>query len=388
MQYFFECGHFVSLSIAELSAVLYSYGISKNCVKKISDNILLFESKSVSKDVLDRIFNRLGGFIRYGEIIDDLDSFLEPYFTQNRVVFGISAIGDIGIGARDIQKLSNDIKRNFRKADVSSRFLLPKRDELNAAQIINNKILENGFELCIFDTSLGRLYAKTLAIQDLNAFVKRDLSKPSVDFDMGVLPQKLARIMCNLTGLKEGIIWDPFCGSGTVLMEAAVLGFDVLGSDIDIGALQITKENLEWLAYEGLINQTMYNVFHLDVSNVEKKKLKELKRSNIRAVVCEPFMGPAQRRVLTQTKAESLLTKVKELYTNFFEMLEGIAREGFMVVIVLPSYKTDKGWATFSISDIIGKRWDIINKEYCSEDLKWSRINSIITRNIFILSKR
>ena len=44
--------------------------------------------------------------------------------------------------------------------------------------------------------------------------------------------------MCNLTSLKEGILWDPFCGSGTILMEAAVLGFDIIGTDIDLRALE------------------------------------------------------------------------------------------------------------------------------------------------------
>ena len=388
MQYFFECGHFVSLSIAELSAVLESYNISKDSLNKVSDTVVLVESNDVTPALADRIFNRLGGFVRYGEVVEDLDSFLKPYYEGDRVVFGISSIGDTDISVKDIQKLSNDIKRNFKKANISSRFLLPKKDELNAAQIINNDMLEKGFELCIFDTSLGRLYGKTRAIQNIDAFIKRDIDKPSTDFDMGVLPQKLARIMCNLTALRDGIIWDPFCGSGTVLMEAAVLGFDVLGSDIDVGALQTTKKNLEWLAKEGMINETMHNIFHLDISDTKKKKIKELKDTGIKAVVCEPFMGPPQRHVLSVNRLDEILGNIVPLYEDFFKVMEEVGSEGFKVVLVVPSYKTKKGWATFSLNDIIGKRWDILNGEYSSEDLKWSRINSIITRNIFILSKR
>lgn len=126
---------------------------------------------------------------------------------------------------------------------------------------------------------------------------------------MGVLPQKLARIMCNLTGLKDGIIWDPFCGSGTVLMEAAMLGFDILGTDIDHKALSDSNENIQWLRDEGMISDTKYNLFPLDIKNVEKKIVKDIKRTGIAAVVCEPFMGPPQRKIMTVHKAELLFRR-------------------------------------------------------------------------------
>ena len=232
------------------------------------------------------------------------------------------------------------------------------------------------------------MYGKTLGIQNVESFVKRDIDRPSVDFDMGVLPQKLARIMCNLTGLKEGILWDPFCGSGTVLMEASVLGFDVLGSDIDIRALESAGKNIQWLSEEGLIQKTKYNIFYLDIHNVERRILKDLKRTNINAVVCEPFMGPPQRRAMSTKIASELLDDVKKLYVSLFEVLEDVASAGFRVVIIIPSYKTRDGWLTFNISELIGKRWNVLNRKYVSGDLKWERINSIIARNIFILSKR
>jgi tRNA G10 N-methylase Trm11 len=388
MQYFFECGNFLEFSEAELCCVFESFGISKDTIKRTNSSILLVESKSISLSQLETIFQRLGGFVRYGEIIDNLDTFLNPYYERKRVTFGVSSLQSNGILFRDIQKLSNEIKRNFRKKNISSRFILPKKDILNAAQMINNNILKEGFELCIFDINDKRVYGKTLGIQDIEAFVKRDIQKPYTDFDMGVLPQKLARIMCNLTGLKEGIVWDPFCGSGTVLMEASVLDFDVLGSDIDIAALESTSKNLKWLSQEGIIHGTKFNVFYLDIHCVERKVVKDLKNTGIDAVVCEPFMGTAQRKVMSVKKAEGLLESVKKLYISLFEVLEKISSKGFKVVLIIPEYKTSKGWITFNVSELIGKKWNVLNRQYCPRDLKWRRNNSIITRNIFILSKR
>jgi tRNA G10 N-methylase Trm11 len=205
---------------------------------------------------------------------------------------------------------------------------------------------------------------------------------------MGVLPQKLARIMCNLTGLQSGIIWDPFCGSGTILMEAAVLGFDVLGSDIDVNALNLANENMIWLSKEGIIKGIKYNLFQLDIYNVEKKVITDLRNTGINAVVFEPFMGPPQRKILSVSKADLLIENATKLYFSLFHVLNEISQKGFRVVIVLPSYKTNKGWIDMNISQFINKKWEVLNKKYSSQDLKWKRINSIIARNIFILEKK
>ena len=388
MRYFFECGNFFPISLAELSLVFESFGLSKDSIKRVNNSILLVENSKVTKEQLDSIFKRLGGFIRYGEIIDNLETFLTPYFDRKKVIYGISVLGESKILLKDIQRLANEIKRGFREGKVSTRFILPKSDELNAAQLTNNNVLEEGFELCIFEGSNGKMYGKTLAVQDISSFVQRDIDKPEVDFDMGVLPQKLGRIMCNLTGLREGIIWDPFCGSGTILMEAAVLGFDVLGSDLDLRALEMTNKNIQWLSNQNLINGVKYNIFQLNIKDVEKRVIRDLKNTGINAIVCEPFMGPPQKREISVFKAKELINDVSKLYKSFFQVVDQISSKGFKIVLILPSYKSREGWLTVNISDFIDKRWSVLNKKYAKGDLKWVRINSIIARNIFILEKR
>lgn len=388
MRYFFQCGNFADLSLAELVCVFESYGLIRDSIKNQGNGIFLIESNSIEVDDLRKVFKRLGGFIRYGLIIDNLEEFLPSFSENKKVVFGISVLNDTDIERKSIEKLSNDIKRSFREMGVSSRFVVPKGKELNEAQIRNNMILEEGFEFCIFDTKAGQLYGRTFGIQDVEAFVKRDLDKPVSDYSMGVLPQKLARIMCNLTGRRDGILWDPFCGSGTVLMEAAVLGFDILGSDIDEKAIFNSDKNIQWLRDEGLITGIRYNLFSLDIKNVERKVVKDLKRTNINAVVCEPFMGPPQKKILTDSKASLLLKDVESLYKHLFMILDQVVNSGFTAVIVIPSYRAMSGEKGLNVSQVIDKKWEVVNRKYTKGDLKWKRNNSIITRNIFILSKR
>ena len=48
------------------------------------------------------------------------------------------------------------------------------------------------------------------------------------------LDWKLTRVMINLTGLKEGeTVCDPFCGTGTTLLEAESMGIHAVGLDFD-----------------------------------------------------------------------------------------------------------------------------------------------------------
>lgn len=388
MRYFFQAGSFFELSRVELISVLESFGIKRDFLKNIGNDIFLLEKKDINPDLVKKIFNRLGGYIRYGEVIDDLDSFLTQFEDKKKVIFGISYLGGQRGDRSNIIKLSNDIKRYFKEVKTHSRFVIAKNTQLNEAQIRNNNILEEGFEFCIFESGEKKIYGRTLGIQDVVGFVHRDIDKPFTDYKMGVLPQKLARMMCNFTGINEGIIWDPFCGSGTVLMEASMLGFNILGSDSSDEALYNTDRNILWMKDEGLITGIKYNLFAFDVNDADKKIITDLKKTEISAVVCEPFMGSAQKRILSESKANTLLKEVESLYKSLFDILNRVTRKGFKIVLIIPSYKTFNGEKTINISKFAEKKWSVLNKGYSSEDLKWRRNNSIITRNIFILSKK
>ncbi|KUK77269.1 MAG: hypothetical protein XD93_0447 [candidate division WS6 bacterium 34_10] len=386
MRYFFELGNFKGLSQAELGRVLEIYDITTDTIKNFSDKILLVESNDLQPETVIRIFNRLGGFIRAGVILEDLDGFLDTE-RDDKVVFGISYLGGQEFETEKIKKLSHQIKKQYKKRGISSRYILPKRKELNSAQVTSNSILDKGFELCIIENENEQIYGETLAIQNIESFADRDYNKPSADTDMGMLPPKLARIMCNLTGLKKGTIWDPFCGSGTIPMEATILGYNILASDIDKEAVKATKANIIWLAQNGYISDILYETFQFDIIKPDSKLSRKLDNTQIDAIAFEPYMGPPQTKILTAEQADYLLNEVKKLLTNFKKVVDDIYN-GDTIVMIIPSYRTKKGWRTFSVREIFDKRWNILNKEYTQEDLKWERNNSIISRNIFILEKK
>jgi 23S rRNA G2445 N2-methylase RlmL len=60
----------------------------------------------------------------------------------------------------------------------------------------------------------------------------------------GALRATLAAAMVNLAGKPSGILLDPCCGSGTILAEAAEVGWTAAGTDIDASAVSIASRNV------------------------------------------------------------------------------------------------------------------------------------------------
>lgn len=59
------------------------------------------------------------------------------------------------------------------------------------------------------------------------------------------LDRKLTRVMINLIGLKEGqTVCDPFCGTGTTLLEAESMGIKAIGIDYDRQMSNMSNENV------------------------------------------------------------------------------------------------------------------------------------------------
>jgi tRNA (guanine10-N2)-dimethyltransferase len=80
-------------------------------------------------------------------------------------------------------------------------------------------------------------------------FVERRPKKKPF-FHPSAMPPKLARCMVNLAKPENGeIVCDPFCGTGSMLIEAALMGFKVLGLDAQ---RYMARGSLKNLAYFGI----------------------------------------------------------------------------------------------------------------------------------------
>ncbi len=386
MKYYFLSGRNFDLSQAELLSLLDQYTSNFN-LEYVDDVAIIVETKEETD--FSQLFNRLGGFLSFGKIVEPDFDFTQNLQPDQKVVFAINVYGQRnGFNINTVKKLADGIKRGLKESGMSSKFLVNNDLSINALEVRKNKIIEKGFLLEIMSGYGKTYYGLALGVQDIESFSAMEYDKPYTDKRMGVLPSKLARIMINLAGLKKGqTLWDPFCGSGTLLLEGFAQGLNVIGSDVSGKAINMSQANIDWLGAKTGDATTKFNIFKMDILKPDWKVLSLLRKTQLDAVVCEPFMGPPQLTSLPQPKARIYLEAVKKLYVSLFEILDHSKLSNFKAVIVVPSYKTHQGWVSLSINEIVSKKWEILNKKG-AKDLQWSRSDSIIRRNIFVIYKR
>ncbi|MCL4329520.1 MAG: methyltransferase [Candidatus Thermoplasmatota archaeon] len=79
---------------------------------------------------------------------------------------------------------------------------------------------------------------------------------------------KFARFMVNSLSLKPGaVVLDPFCGTGGILIEAAKLGYRIIGNDISLKMFKGVKLNLKYMS---ISDYKLYNKDFLDLKSDEK----------------------------------------------------------------------------------------------------------------------
>jgi len=99
-------------------------------------------------------------------------------------------------------------------------------------------------------TSGKLVFGLRLAEMEILTFsMRRPRKKPF--FHPSAMPSKLARCMVNLSRARRGeLVLDPFCGTGSAMIEAGFVGCRVLGFDVQRRMAEGTQKNLEYFGVE------------------------------------------------------------------------------------------------------------------------------------------
>jgi len=156
-------------------------------------------------------------------------------------------------------------------------------------------------------------------------FVLRE-PKKKIKTHPAMLKPKLARILINLTGAKKQLL-DPFCGTGSILIEAGVLGLKPIGSDIEKKMIWYSQLNTKHFKIKAKLKQ-------LDATQLETG----YKLDSIESIACDPPYG----------KSSTLAgKKMEELYPNFLKSANKVLKTGGRVVMIKPHFlklKISKDW--------------------------------------------
>jgi len=97
------------------------------------------------------------------------------------------------------------------------------------------------------------ILAKTESVQDVDFYSKRDYEKPQRSARVWMLPPKLAQMLINFATDSEWkenkALWDPFCWTWTILLEAGLMWFNkIIWSDLSEEMVEASIWNFEYFA--------------------------------------------------------------------------------------------------------------------------------------------
>ncbi|MFH1789641.1 MAG: DNA methyltransferase [bacterium] len=368
--YWFALGREKLLSAAEISAF---FKLSKATVLEIKEkniffsrieNDLLFKQGILKLETAKKIdahewMSKLGGTIKIAEQInqemkrDEIENVIaqELMEVKGKIVFGISCYGSVARNARDAGRLALNVKKILKQKGRSVRVVPNKESALSSSVVANNHLTEKGGEFLIALIGSNRYsLAKTICVQPFVQFSKRDYGRPMRDDFSGMIPPKLAMMMINLAGIKDGTILDPFCGSGTIISEAILLGYsDLLASDLSLKAVDDCKENINWIVNNYPVNSAKYSVKQVDV----KKASVEYGANSVDAIITEPYLGRPLKGNESKERLEAQTRELGTLYLSAFREFKKILCKNGVVVIIIPRFKFSNDWVRISIGEKI-----------------------------------
>lgn len=400
----FELGRLKDLSLAELSSV---FGHEQ--IKKIIYDYALVDIPGKATTFQDR----LGGTIKIGKIIGyietkdlklpmdfqkEIENFIDKLLEeqaenemddeQGKFLFAISLYGLPGNPRIFLKNVLSFAKRKLKSLKKSSRFVNKPWENITPAQVFKAKVLDKGMDLTfLHDKQLRKIYiSKTETIQNIDAYSQRDYDKPFRDMKMGMLPPKLSQIMLNLANTgKESTtstiktVYDPFCGSGTILMEALLQNKAVVGSDINPQAVEGTKKNLNWLTET---TEQEDKIFELDATTLTTKNFPK----DVDAVVTEGYLGPIQTTFPDERTQNKIFSELERLHIQW---LKSVPKDT-PVVLTIPAFRTIHGkYNRFIQFPKLAKTlgFQITNQSSNEGPLIYDRKDQFVAREIVVMKK-
>ena len=379
-------GRLPKLSIAELEAMF-----GKSHVRAVSRSTAVVDTDGLSID-------SLGGSLKCGKVIHTFPADGHPTLEQTshwitrtyvhqllavggKITLGISAYG-LSTSPRQLQKIGLLLKTSMKKHNVSLRLIPNTTTELSTATSHNNKLglSPKKRELFIIKTDNGAiLIAESNGAQNITAYARRDRNRPRRDAFVGMLPPKLAQIMINVAvgNAVKATILDPFCGTGTVLQEALLKGYDVCGSDLSQKMIDYTTENLAWLQSKYHITGTVRSLEQADGMTHQWPKAQQFD-----AVVCETYLGQPFSAPPSPKKLHEVTGNCNHIITNFLHNIHSQLTPGTTLCIAVPAWRD----ASHNLTHLpLIKDLEILGYILQQPPLIYSRSDQVVVREILLL---
>ena len=383
-----------SLSLAELERV---FG---------SENVHSFSRSAASVNTEKFDIVRLGGTLKAGvvdftshsndwsAISQQIISHYSKIFSKHegKITLGIS-VYDMNVSPSQVQKVGLILKTLLKKQGVSLRLIPNQTSSLSSATSHHNKLglAENKVEIIVVGKQGSTMVARSTGSQNITAYSKRDQARPKRDAFVGMLPPKLAQIMINMAAGKVALdktktsqmrLLDPFCGTGVILQEAALSGFQIYGTDLSDKMIDYTEENIKWL----------FQTHHIGtVTNIHQGDAMDTKWSQpIDIVASETYLGQPFSAPPSPEKLRQVIKNCEFIISSFLENISAQISRGTVLCIAVPAWKDKDGKFTHLA---INKYYAKLNlqqirlKTSGSDHLVYHREDQVVGRELLLLEK-
>jgi len=373
-------------------------------------------------------FARLGGTLKLCKLLTVLnttswkkiEAFLlttapghSKQMPAGKMHLGLSAY-DMDTSPQQLLATGLTVKKAIQNETGRSVRLAPnKNPELNSAQVLHNKLTgDNGWELVFLQDGDKTIIAQTLFVQDIESYALRDRGRPKRDAKVGMLPPKLAQTIINLAigpsefakispdlsgdiclmpednakmrANRAGIrLLDPFCGTGVVLQEALLMGYDACGTDLDPRMVDYTRTNLEWLSASYQLPTSSY---YLEAADATSHAWQQPDVVASETYLGRPFTAPPSAKVLAQTISDCNL-----ILKKFLQNIHPQLKAGTRLCLAIPAWQVRPGqFQHLPLIDHLSEiGYNPISFEHARpEDLLYHRAGQIVARELLVITRK
>ncbi len=373
-------------------------------------------------------FQRLGGTIKVARLLtilpttnwQEILAYLTDkvpvhlqYLPDGPFTLGLSTY-NLDVSVNNINRGLLVLKKVIRKSTSRSVRVVPnKTPALNSAQVLHNKLTRTGaWELLLIANEQQAILAQTFFVQDIEAYATRDQARPKRDARVGMLPPKLAQIIINLAvgqasrseiadrksqiidGKAERslstnydlrpTILDPFCGTGVILQEALLMGYDVMGSDINPRMVEYAKTNLDWLKSKFEIRNSKFEIFQADATSFKWPP-------PIDTVASETYLGRPLSSLPDEASLQKIVQDVNTILKKFLRNLHPQLPKAARLCLAVPAWRNPEGRTLRRlplIDHLTELGYNRVSFVHVSnDDLLYFRPDQIVARELLVLKK-
>ena len=356
---------------------------------------------NIEKSYLQENFYKLGWTIKIFELdffanIEDIyESILETALnTEWKFKYSLNLFWNKSLKLENILKKTKNLLKN---KSISARYF--NKDDwknLSSAQILGNSILKKWFDFNIINLWNIFYFGKTLEVQDIDAYSKRDFSK-NRDMQVGMLPPKLCQMMINIwkesKDCESKNVYDPFVWLGTVLIEALNMWIpQVFWSDLSEKMVDESRKNISDFINKNLLKNISFKIEKLNAKFINESEI--LQKEKIDLIVTEWYLWEIMtKKNISLDRINKQKESLLSIYSKFFENLAKVDFS-WRIVICFPFWELNGKFIYFNeILEILNKFCVIenifknseINISSKSGSLLYKREKQLVWREIFKL---